>query len=71
MVEAGYTIKEACNILGIARSIYYSYKKNKKNNLKKRKYTGFWIINKNKRYRRVTAWLKCRESVIVNTRFTV
>ncbi len=46
MVEAGYTIKEACNILGIARSIYYSYKKNKKNNLKKESTQDFGLLTK-------------------------
>ena len=78
--EARYTIKDACNALGISRSRYYSFRKAKttiEDTIEETKEHGndeeflerikliklnhpFWG------YRRVTAWLRHRESLKVN-----
>lgn len=71
--EAGYTIKDACDVLGISRSRYYSAKEvrvvewedakddNLLGRIKRIKSEHpFWG------YRRVTAWLKHREGLKVN-----
>lgn len=74
LLKEGYTVKESCKALGLSRSRYYSFinlreieKPNKINELE--------ILEKIKAiksehpfwgYRRVTAWLRHREGVLIN-----
>lgn len=72
--KQGYTLKDCCNAVGLSRSRYYSFNRTKETKQSER--TGdlqlrgrikeiktehlFWG------YRRVTAWLRHREGIIVN-----
>jgi len=71
--ESGYTIKDACDALGISRSSYYSAKEVRVVELEDAKEGDF--VRRIERiksehpfwgYRRVTAWLKHREGLKVN-----
>ena len=78
--EAGYTIKDACDALGISRSRYYSFRKAKttiEDTIEETKEHGndkeflerIKLIKLNHPfwgYRRVTAWLRHRENLKVN-----
>jgi len=73
--EAGYTIKDACNALGISRSGYYSAKEVRVIEWAEGDIKDCELLRKIKEiktehtfwgYRRVTAWLKHREGIRVN-----
>ncbi len=72
--KQGYTLKDCCNAVGLSRSRYYSFNRTKENKQAQRigevqlcsrikaikTEHPFWG------YRRVTAWLRHREGIIVN-----
>jgi len=75
--KEGYTIKAACEALGIARSSYYASRKKQTTEKAERKVKekDAEIIEKIKEiktlhpfwgYRRITAWLRHRENIVIN-----
>lgn len=72
--EAGYTVKDACSVLGITRSGYYALKKPKASGKSDSSIKDVDLIEKIKAiksehpfwgYRRVSAWLRHREKIQV------
>jgi len=73
-IGEGYSVKDSCKALGVSRSSYYSFKKHKKKE-KSQKVSDVLVLEKIKSikaehpfwgYRRVTAWLRQREGLLIN-----
>jgi len=73
--ESGYTVKDACNALGISRSSYYSCKGTRDTEVAASRCRDNNLLGKIKEIkaehpfwgvRRLTAWLKHREGLKVN-----
>jgi len=74
LIGEGYSVKDSCKALGVSRSSYYSFKKHKKKE-KSQKVSDVLVLEKIKSikaehpfwgYRRVTAWLRQTEGLLIN-----
>jgi hypothetical protein len=74
LIKHGYSVKDSCSAIGVSRSRYYNFGNCRKGK-ESRKTKDGELLNKIKAikgdhpfwgYRRVTAWLRQREGLLVN-----